>query len=166
MVKVLKNQMFTEKLSSVSCPLDTCQKLSQIWCVDVCHFVTHYCQLHCHEQKLYNQQESCRDAFSALTLLIGQKSIQPIKNWVMRCWCGFLSGVQCKWFAYGQADAMANPSSLASLKSRMVLPSWYLLIQVVLENRPLNGCSDDLVGVKNYPETMENRDKSQSGAGT
>jgi len=61
---------------------------------------------------------------------------------------------------------MANPSSLASLKSRMVLPSWYLLIQVVLENRPLNGCSDDLVGVKNYPETMENRDKSQSGAGT
>ena len=35
----------------------------------------------------------------------------------MRCWCGYLSGVRCKWFAYGLADAAATPSSLASLKS-------------------------------------------------
>ena len=31
------------------------------------------------------------------------------------------------------ADATATQSSLASLKSRMVLPFWYRLIQVVLE---------------------------------
>jgi len=32
-------------------------------------------------------------------------------------------------------------SSLASFKSRLVLPPWYRLTQVVLEKRPLNGCS-------------------------
>jgi len=31
-------------------------------------------------------------------------------------------------------------SSLASFKSRLVLPFWYRLTRVVLENRPLNGC--------------------------
>ena len=82
-------------------------------------------------------------AFSALTLLVGlppgcRKSIRTIKNGVMRCWCGYLSGAKCKWFAYGPADATANPSSLASLKSRMILPLWYRLTQVVLEKRPLN----------------------------
>ena len=34
-----------------------------------------------------------------------------------------------------------TPSSLASLKSRLVLPFWFWLTQVVLEKRPLNGCS-------------------------
>ena len=34
-----------------------------------------------------------------------------------------------------------TPSSLASLKSRLVLPFWYRFTQAVLENRPLNGCS-------------------------
>jgi len=34
-----------------------------------------------------------------------------------------------------------TPSSLASFKSRLVLPSWYRLTQVVLEKMPLNGCS-------------------------
>jgi len=32
-----------------------------------------------------------------------------------------------------------TPSSLASFKSRLVLPFWYRLTQVVLEKRPLNG---------------------------
>jgi len=34
-----------------------------------------------------------------------------------------------------------TPSSLASFKSRLVLPFWYWLTQVVLEKRPLNGSS-------------------------
>jgi len=38
-----------------------------------------------------------------------------------------------------------TPSSLASFKSRLVLPFWYRLIQVVLEKRPLNGCSSSVV---------------------
>ena len=32
-------------------------------------------------------------------------------------------------------------SFLASFKSRLVLPFWYRLTQLVLEERPLNGCS-------------------------
>jgi len=32
-----------------------------------------------------------------------------------------------------------TPSSLASFESRLVLPFWYWLTQVVLEKRPLNG---------------------------
>ena len=52
----------------------------------------------------------------------GRKSIQPVKKYgVMRGWHGYLSGGRCKWFAYGPADAIATPSSLASAKSRMVL---------------------------------------------
>ena len=34
-----------------------------------------------------------------------------------------------------------TPSSLASFKSRLVLPFWYRLTQVVVEKRSLNGCS-------------------------
>jgi len=60
------------------------------------------------------------------------------------CWCGYLSGSRCRLFAYGPADATAipkTPSSPASFKPRLLLPFWYRLTQVVLEKRPLNGCS-------------------------
>jgi len=36
-------------------------------------------------------------------------------------------------FSYGSADATATPSSLASLKCRIVLHLWYQLTQVVME---------------------------------
>jgi len=38
-----------------------------------------------------------------------------------------------------------TPLSLASFKSRLVLPFWYRLTQVVLEKRPLNRCSSSSV---------------------
>ena len=47
-------------------------------------------------------------------------------------------------FAYGPADATA-PSSLASFKSRLVLPFWYQLTPVVPEKRPLDGCSSSSI---------------------
>ena len=83
-------------------------------------------------------------AFSDLTLLAGHWEEQPAcKNWVMRCWCDYLSGVRCRLFAYGPADAPAipKPHNLVLFKSRLVLPFWYQLFQVVLEKRPLNRCS-------------------------
>ena len=35
--------------------------------------------------------------------------IRPVKNWVLVCWHGYLSGARCKLFAYGLADAIAIP---------------------------------------------------------
>jgi len=61
------------------------------------------------------------------------------KNWVMGYWCGYLSGVWCKWFVYGPADATATPSSVASVKSRMVCLSGAGLPSLSWKKRPLNG---------------------------
>ena len=48
-------------------------------------------------------------AFSALThcWLGGRKGIRPVKNWVVGCWHGYLSGARCR-LAYGPADATAT----------------------------------------------------------
>jgi len=84
-------------------------------------------------------------AIGALTLLVGRQEEHPAcKHSLMRCWCGYLSGARCRLFAYGPADATAipkTPSSLASFKSRLVLPFWFRLTQVVPEKRSLNGFS-------------------------
>ena len=66
-----------------------------------------------------------------------QEERPACKRRVMRCWCGYLSGVRCKRSA---TDATATPSSLASLKSRLVWHFWCQLTQIVLEKRPLNRC--------------------------
>ena len=50
----------------------------------------------------------------------------------MGCWHGLLPGAMCR-FAYGPADAISTHYSLASVKSRLVLPFWYWLTWVVPE---------------------------------
>ena len=96
--------------------------------------------------------------------LVVRKSIRPVKNRLMRCWHGYLSGAMCKWFAYVPADATATPSCLASLKSSLVLPFCCRLTQDVLEKRPLNSClsgcviySDDMVVVVDYRKPLFRR---------
>jgi len=37
----------------------------------------------------------------------GRKGIRPVKNWVVGCWHGYLSGAKCR-LAYGPADATAT----------------------------------------------------------
>ena len=39
--------------------------------------------------------------------LSGRKGIRPVKNWVVGCWHGYLSGARCR-LAYGSADATAT----------------------------------------------------------
>ena len=53
--------------------------------------------------------EYCKFAFSALTLLVGRQEGHPAckKNWVVRCWRGYLSGARCR-LAYGPADATST----------------------------------------------------------
>ena len=79
-------------------------------------------------------------AFSALTRLGIGKSIQPVKiEWlgvgVVICleW-----GADCLHIVQLMALHPKTPSSLASFKSKLVLPFWCQLTQVVLEKRPLN----------------------------
>ena len=78
--------------------------------------------------------------FSAFTLLVGRQEERPAcKHWVMRCWCGCLSGARCRLFAYGPADATASPNPIisSSFKSRLVLPFWYRHTKVQNTNKIL-----------------------------
>ena len=67
----------------------------------------------------------------------GRKGIRPVKNRVVGYWRGYLSGARCR-LAYGPADATAT-HSLASVKSRLVLPFWYRLIQAIPDKGLLKG---------------------------
>ena len=79
-------------------------------------------------------------AFSALTLLVGWQEGHPA--------CKKLSGGVLTWLSlWSEVQTFILPSwchchslSLASVKSRMVLPFWYRLTWVVPEKGPLNGC--------------------------
>ena len=91
-------------------------------------------------QFVYNIYMYITCAFSALTLLVGRQEGHPAcKKRVVGCWRGCLvwSEVQtCIWPSWCDCHSL----SLAPVKSRLVLPFWYRLTQVVLEKRPLNGC--------------------------
>jgi len=75
-----------------------------------------------------------------LTLLVGrQEGHPPVKK--LSCgvlaWLSVWSDVQtCIW----PSECHCHSSSLASVKSRLVLPFWYRLTRVVPEKGPLNGC--------------------------
>jgi len=64
-------------------------------------------------------------AFSALTQWAWEEH-PTCKSRAMWCWCGYLSGARCRLSAYGPADDAASPTppSLASFKSRLVLPAY------------------------------------------
>ena len=63
-------------------------------------------------------------AFSAMTLLVGCQEEHPAcKNWLMRCWCGYLSGSRCGLFAYGPADATAILKPYCLLPH--LIPDWF-----------------------------------------
>ena len=68
----------------------------------------------------------------------GRKGIRPVKNsGGVLAWLSVWSEVQtCIWPRWCHCHSL----SLAPVKSRLVLPFWYWLTQVVLEKRPLNGC--------------------------
>ena len=79
-------------------------------------------------------------AFSVLTLLVGRQEGHPA--------CKKLSGGVLAWLSvWCEVQTCIWPSgfhchslSLASVNSRLVLPFWYRLNQVVPDRGPLNGC--------------------------
>jgi len=54
-----------------------------------------------------------------------RKSILPVKKWVVRCWCGCLSGARCRLFAYGPDDATAIPKPHNLMRS--LNTDWFYL---------------------------------------
>jgi len=79
-------------------------------------------------------------SFSALTLLVGQQEGHPackkLSDEVL-VWLSVWSKVQtCIWPSWCHCLSL----SLASVKSRLVLPIWYRLTWVVPEKGPVNGC--------------------------
>ena len=69
----------------------------------------------------------------------GRKGIWPVKNLSggALAWVSVWSEVQtCVWPSWCHCHSL----SLASVKSRLVLPFWYRLTRVVPEKGPLNGC--------------------------
>jgi len=78
-------------------------------------------------------------AFSALTLLVGWQEGHPAckktERWGAGVWLSVWSNVQaCIWPSWCHCCSL----SLASVKSRLVLPFWYRLTWVVSEKGPLN----------------------------
>ena len=77
---------------------------------------------------------SVLSVFSALTLLVGRQEGHPAGK--------KLSGEVLAWLSVWNEVQICHchSLSLASVKSRLVLPYWYRLTLVVLEKGPLNGC--------------------------
>ena len=79
-------------------------------------------------------------AFSALTLLVGRQEGHPACKKLsgrVLAWLSVWSKVQtCIWPSWCHCHSL----SLASVKSRFVLPFWYRLTWVVPKKGPLNGC--------------------------
>jgi len=77
------------------------------------------------------------------------KSIQPVKIawWGVGVVICLQRGADCLHTVQLMPLHPETPSSLASFKSRLVLPFWYHFAQVVLEKRPLNECSSGSIHV-------------------
>jgi len=67
----------------------------------------------------------------------GRKGIRPVNSGGVLMWLSVWSKVlTCIWPSWCRCHSL----SLASVKSRLVLPFWYRLTWVVPEKEPLNGC--------------------------
>jgi len=93
-----------------------------------------------HSIDLYSTVHAVVISFSALMLLVGRQEGHPAYkklSGVVLAWLSVWSKVQtCIWPCW----CHCHPLSLASVKSRLVLPLWYWLTRVVSEKGPLNGC--------------------------
>ena len=95
------------------------------------------------QAEVWLQVNKCSNNFSHIAVLwhcwlCDRMSFRLVKDWVMRCLCGW-SVVQM--ICILSSWCHRHPSSLASVKYRIVTTFWYRLTQVVLEKWPLNGCS-------------------------
>jgi len=80
-------------------------------------------------------------AFSAFTLLVGRQEGHPACKKTEWWGAGMVICLERDADLHiAQLMCHCHSLSLASVKSRLVLPFWYRLTRVVLDNRPLNVC--------------------------
>ena len=90
----------------------------------------------------YMAPATCLQCFDSWHCWLGsRKSIWPVKNWVMSCWCGYLSGARCKMTCICSSwwQCHTAPSSLLYWNPEWSF-FWNWLTQVVVEKRPLHKC--------------------------
>ena len=91
---------------------------------------------------LWRVRPGTANAFSASTLLVGRQEGHPACKKTQWCGAGVVICLE-RCADLHMAQLMPLPlivASLASVKSRLVLPFWYQLTHVVLDKGPSNGC--------------------------
>jgi len=70
----------------------------------------------------------------------GRKGIRPVKNWVVGCWHGFLSGARCR-LAYCMAQLMPLPLTVSCFSKIMIGLTFVVPAHLGSPRKgPLNGC--------------------------
>jgi len=96
-------------------------------------------------------------SFNALILLVGRQEGHPAcKNWMVRYWHGICrqpAAMICMWSSWCHCHPVISCSS----KIQNGLPFWCQLTQVVLEKRPLNGCSSSSSSSSSSNVSLSNR---------
>ena len=96
-----------------------------------------------------------------------RKGIRPVKNWVVGCWCGYVSGARCR-LAYGPADATATHCLTVQLVSTVIDQSyipWEQRIQRQPDNLSitlLHTCSGWGILADRRTESTEDGDNNSS----
>ena len=103
--------------------------------------------------------------------------LHDLSSVLWHCWLGARKSiwpVKIEWWGVGLVICLERGAdclhmvqlmpSLAPFKSRQVLPFWYRLFQIVLEKRPLNGCSRSSSSRSTYSWVCVWCDCTQSGA--
>ena len=94
----------------------------------------------CRLKHFNNIMHNGSSAFSALTLLVGRQEGHPackkLSGGVLACLSVWSKVQTCIW----PSGFHCHSLSLASVKSRLVLPFWYRPTRVVLDKGPLNVC--------------------------
>ena len=103
----------TEASSSVPCSRN--RKCTCAWTKYLCCVVI-LCRLF-----YYFLLTSCLHSVLWRCWLGGRKGIWPVKNWVVGCWHGYLSGARCR-LVHGPADATASDCPLLQWN-----PDWFYL---------------------------------------
>ena len=119
-------------------------------CVNSLHLV-HSVSCHCIQPMKFIGKSQTVPSVLWRCWLGGRNGIRPVKKLSggVLAWSSVCSEVQtCIWPSWCHRHSL----SLASVKSRLVLPFWYCLTRVVPEKGPLNGCvcvsnSTELQGV-------------------